>query len=61
MSHWLDYHMLLVINYFVLMILITPKLVRGSGVITQETRLRWLTQVADNITNRGTVWTEVQA
>jgi hypothetical protein len=27
-SHWLDYHMLLVINYFVLTILITPKLVR---------------------------------
>jgi hypothetical protein len=29
---------------------------------SQETRLRWLPHVADNITNRGTVWTtEVQA
>ena len=29
---------------------------------SQETRLRWLTKVADNscISNRGTVWTEVQ-
>jgi hypothetical protein len=28
---------------------------------SQETSLRWLTQMADNVTNRGTVWTEVQA
>jgi hypothetical protein len=43
MSHWLDYHMLLVINYFVLTILITPKLVRGSGAVTQP-----LCRVASN-------------
>jgi hypothetical protein len=35
MSHWRDYHMLLVINYFVLTILITRKLVRGSGAVTE--------------------------
>jgi hypothetical protein len=36
MSHWLDNHMLLVINYFVLTILITSKLVRGSGAVTDR-------------------------
>jgi hypothetical protein len=42
MSHWLDYHMLLVINYFVFTILITPKLVRGSGAVT-PVRIREMT------------------
>jgi hypothetical protein len=34
MSHWIDYHMLLVINYFVLTILIIHKLVYGSGAVS---------------------------
>jgi hypothetical protein len=34
MSHWLDYYLLLVINSFVIMILIIPKLVRRIAVVT---------------------------
>jgi hypothetical protein len=40
MSHWLGSYMLLVINYFVLMILIIPK-VRGSGAVTQCSQLQF--------------------